>query len=756
MAQYIEVVIPPLDRAYTYALPDENPGQIDIGHKVKVPLGKRWASGYVVARRKCLPPEAAYKVREIENCTANRQVFFPEQLEFFKWIADYYGSDLATVIDAAVPAPAPLKYNKRIVLKTDLSREQRSRVQRQIVDFLRSCGGESTQRDIARKFKNCSAALKKLEQAGVVETRREELTDQHLPAEAVASWAKSKVVLNAAQNAALEAIDASLNKREFRTFLLHGVAGSGKTEVYIEAIRHAAAGGMGSLVVVPEIALTPQLLERFRARLGDEIAVLHSALARRSRWDAWRALLENRNLIAIGTRSGIFAPLRDIGLLVVDEEQDASFKQQEGLRYNARDLAMVLGKLHSCPVVLGSATPALETFHNAAEGKYTCLSLPARPAMIAKVEVELVDLSRIKPWEMPARNVSPRLCEALAETLARNEQAFILYNRRGFASYLQCDTCENVLQCPNCSVTLTYHRENNSLLCHYCSLSSVPPERCPVCAHPADLPPDSDRGSSAGRGRKKEPGRLVQRGAGTEKIYDEIHALFPQARLDRLDRDSVSDHESYRRILDRVRDGTTQILVGTQMIAKGHDLPGVTLVGIADCDVGLHIPDFRAAEKVFHLLTQAAGRAGRSEKPGRVILQTRAVQHPSLIYTASQDFHGFARQELSQRRSMKYPPFSRILRVVASAPQRETGLEVLKELKRRAAHFLAERKSSGVDLLGPAPAPLSKLKTLWRHHLLIKSPRVSELNLMMKFLQAQVPGSKKFRVVFDMDPQDML
>jgi len=736
MNELVNVVIPPLPQPFTYRVPAALLERTAVGSRVEIPFGRRRAVGYVVAAAEAVTaPEPDVTLKEIFEDTELERCFLPEQLEFFTWVADYYGDSLANVIDVAVPPIAVRRYQRTVHLRTPPSEAPRGKLQRAILASLTTGGGSLDYAHLLKIHRGAGTAIRALQSAGIVALDESEILADGISTEAPASWAKDSVVLSSHQATAVDAINSAIDSRSAQPFLLHGVTGSGKTEVYIEAIRHALARGQGALVVVPEIALTPQLIDRFRSRLGDRLAVLHSGLHRRTRWESWRALLEGRCRVAIGARSGIFAPVHDLGLIIVDEEHDGSYKQSDGLRYNGRDLAVVLAHRRSCPVVLGSATPSLESLHHARAGRYRSLELPNRHSDAKPLAVEIIDLNRLKPWEMASPNVSPQLHTAICVALERNEQIFILYNRRGFASYLQCERCETVVECPNCSVTLTYHQRSNELLCHYCALSIVPGEWCTACA--------------------ETPGKLVQRGAGTERIYEELQQLFPATTIDRLDRDAASDLETYKAILGRVRSGATSILVGTQMIAKGHDLPNVTLVGVADCDVGLHMPDFRASERVFQLLTQAAGRAGRGSKPGTVILQTRVPRHPSLMRTMTDDYRGFATDELTVRQELGYPPFTRLLRIVASSQDSREAERYLLELRTRAR---AQIESTGLEVrvLGPSPAPLERLKTSWRWHMILKAASPVHLLKIMKNLRSDPTRSRKLKVTFDMDPQEML
>lgn len=744
MTNLVNIVIPPLGSALTYEVPQTFEERACVGCRVEVPLGKRRTQGYIIGTSsetvRSSEPDKSFQIRAISEGEEPLACFDASQLKFFEWIAEYYGEPLSNVIDVAVPPAVPRKFERYIELIDTRPEKTPAKVQGEFLATLKESGGTLPFDILQRRFKGAQRIVKALAEKGFIRIREEEILDHHLDhAEEVPTWAKASVELNQAQSKSLCEINTALEKHEFKAFVLHGVTGSGKTEVYIEAIRHASEHGLGALIIVPEIALTPQLIDRFRARLGQNIAILHSALHRRSRWDSWRALLEGRCSVAIGARSGIFAPVRNLGLIIVDEEHESSYKQAEGLRYHARDLALVRAKLERCPVVLGSATPSLETYLNAISGKYQLLSLPERPNNGAPLDMQVVDLGKVKPWDMPSKNISPVLAHEIADTLARKEQVFLLYNRRGFASYLQCDSCQSTIDCPNCSVTLTYHKQHNSLQCHYCNLTVVPPQFCSKCK-------GSDETGNAA---------LVQRGAGTEKIYEELQALFPDARLARLDRDAVQDASVYRSILDSVRDGTTDILVGTQMIAKGHDLPGVTLVGIVDCDVGLHMPDFRAGERVFQLLTQASGRAGRGDKPGTVILQTRLPNHNSIKRTQAKDFAGFAQAELAIRKGHAFPPFSRILRILICAPDRNYGMRFVQAL-RSTVQAVIQSRGYEVTVLGPASAPIQKLRALWRWHFLLKATSPSQLNSIMKDVRKSISASTQVRVIFDMDPQDLM
>lgn len=740
MPSFANILVPPLAAPLTYSVPANIDQQVQVGSRVTIPLGKRFTLGFVVSKFSGAPENSQFKIKDIFSEKPVHTCFNQTQLKFFQWIANYYGDSLTNVIDVAIPHFVTPKTDKLISLIPNTAATNLGRLQSKIIAVLKEENSPVSYTELSQKIKGLSSAIKSLEKKNLIQVQTIEAEEQYLDQATAPEWAKTSVDLNEHQSQALEEISTAIEKRNYQPFCLHGVTGSGKTEVYIEAICQALKVGLSSIVIVPEIALTPQLIDRFKARLGNNLAILHSGLNRRFRWESWRALLEGRTKVVIGARSGIFAPTHNLGLIIVDEEHESSYKQSEGLRYNARDLALVRAKLENCSVILGSATPSLETYHHATSQHYKMLTLPARHSTGSNLAISVVDLNKVPPWEMVSKNISPQLAKAISETLIKKQQVFLLYNRRGFASYLQCEKCEAVIECPNCNVTMTYHRSKNQLLCHYCNLNMIPKIYCPSCAC---------------QSKDKEPPKLEQRGAGTEKVFDELAQLFPEAAIARLDRDSVADEAAYREILQRVRNGDTQILVGTQMIAKGHDLPGVTLVGVIDCDVGLHMPDFRAGERVFQLLTQAAGRAGRGSQAGNVILQTRAPKSRSIHFTKEKDFLAFAAEELASRKKLNYPPFTRILRIICSSTDKELAVNTLKQI-RISIDQLGRKQQLPITVLGPTPAPLSKLKTLWRWHVLIKAPGPADLNKIIKEFSVLKYKNKKVRLAFDIDPQDMM
>lgn len=559
--------------------------------------------------------------------------------------------------------------------------------------------------------------------------------------------------LTPAQRAAIDgvAMDA------FQTHLLHGVTGSGKTEVYLQLAARARAAQRSVLLLVPEIALTHQLVTRAQQRFGDAVAVVHSGLAPGQRWDEWRRIARGEARIVVGTRSAVFAPLVDLGLVVVDEEHDAAYKQDEGLRYHGRDLAIVRGMLAGVPVVLGSATPSIESHQQALDGKYRRLSLPERVHGRPLPEVTIVDLRspdgrpvalRVPasgtehsaaptptPSEPDAPFFSPVLLTAMEETLGRGEQTLLFLNRRGFASAMHCLVCGEPAGCPSCSVSLTFHRRRAALLCHHCGYARAAREvACAACKR----------------------GTLVALGLGTERVEAEITRLFPSARVGRLDRDTTTRQGAHRRILEAWAGGALDVLIGTQMVAKGHDVPGVTLVGVLLADVALSMPDFRAGERAFQLLTQVAGRAGRGDRPGRVVVQTYRPTHHSLVAAAAHDYERFAPEEIATRRETEYPPFVRLAVLRFEGPEPDRTGAAADRLVARARTLAAEH---GVLLRGPAPAPLERLRGRYRWQLVLSAAGSRALHTVIHAMQSAWRASsdaRTIRLVVDVDPVSML
>ncbi|MDR2337443.1 MAG: primosomal protein N' [Deltaproteobacteria bacterium] len=823
-----EITIPGLPTTLYYAL-GEKFNQVQIGNEVTIKLGNRTERGWVISllpleqaekkikeqikskknnssRKKLVSgnsyrdsavhtsqigfwtitqnnipevrPRLAGTLKEILDC---QSVMTQKDFVFFKWMSEYYGVPLADIIDNVIPKQQKLKpelkfslTSNALALLQDTNQlakfEKRSPKQAEVLKLLFQ--QINAQAGLCQLNKNFLASqrdqIKSLTKKNLVKIQQVVNFEAELAKCQGAGFIFSAPPqINIHQQTALNYLNQQIEASIFSPTLLFGVTGSGKTEIYIQAILKALQLGKSVLVIVPEIALTPQILDHFKSRLGVPIVVLHSQVGPALRWASWQAILENKIQVAIGARSAIFAPFKNLGLIIVDEEHDSSYKQGNKIYYHGRDVAVMKAKFHDCPVILGSATPSFESLFNVTNNNYKLLELPERATLNPLPQIELVDLTTIRPADMPSTNISPRLNELITNALANQEQVILLYNRRGFASYLQCVSCGNVLQCPNCSVTLTFHKENNSQICHYCGYTVPAPTFCPLCRNPYTTKIELTSSLETDAKKKLEKlesgfGLLKQCGGGTEKVTEELAKLFPQARIARLDKDAIIKKDTYRTILASMRRGEADILVGTQMIAKGHDLPNVTLVGIIDADLGLHFPDFRASEKNFQLITQASGRAGRSEKAGRVVIQTREPKHPTLVAIQKGNFKAFSRYELEYRKSLNYPPYGRLLRVIASSVEAQLAIEYITAVRNMIENYLASNKPDVFSILGPAPAPIQKIDKFYRWHILCKSHSAKLISQVAKLLHTYHNQTRKklkddnLRLTIDVDPMDML
>jgi primosomal protein N' (replication factor Y) (superfamily II helicase) len=654
----------------------------------------------------------------------------------------------------AVPPAEPSVKTRRVVrvIRNPGTLEEREDLfgragrQREAFDLLQASGGAAELAHLTAEEGFSRSVVTGLQEKGLVEVADEEEIRDPFAAEPPRT--PPDLVPTRAQRAALTALTAALDEERPSPFLLQGITGSGKTLVYIELLREVLARGRTGIVLVPEISLTPQTVSRFRAHFGDEIAVLHSGLSDGERYDAWRLLRSGERRVAVGARSALFAPLDRLGLVVVDEEHDGSYKQSEAPRYQARDLAVVRARAHGAVCVLGSATPSLESRHNVDTGKFRRLELPERAGGASLPEVRVVDLREARRkgadkssggagGQGPGAGIfSPGLVEAVEKRLKKGEQVILLLNRRGYSSFVQCRSCGEVERCENCSVSLTYHRVTRRIVCHHCRFEAAAPARCPRCG--------SDD--------------LSFRGVGTEQVERVAVERFPGARIARMDVDTTSGKWAHQRILDRVERREVDILLGTQMIAKGLDFPNVTLVGVVNADVGLHLPDFRASERTFQLLSQVAGRAGRGALGGEVLIQTSMPEHYAVRAAVAHDYEGFAARELEERSRPRYPPHVRLANVVLSSPDQELVVEAAEGaarwLKRKLATGIAGEE---VELVGPAPAPIERLHGRWRWHFLLRteSPRALGLAAHAVVARHRLP-SGDVRLALDRDPVALL
>src|SRR6202790_1117495 len=533
--------------------------------------------------------------------------------------------------------------------------------------------------------------------------------------------------LNLAQQSALKRIKDGVTLRKFSGMLLHGITGSGKTAIYLAAMRAVLEAGRSAILLVPEIGLTPAVAADLHQIFGDEVAILHSALSDRERAEQWHRIKRGQARMVVGTRSAVFAPVADLALIIVDEEHDSSYKQEDTPRYHARDIAVMRAKMANAVVVLGSATPSLESYFNAKKNKYALVELPDRVEERPLPEVEIIDMRQEFQETGHEQVISRKLVEEIKERLDRKEQVMVLLNRRGYSPLVLCRTCGKTLECQNCAIALTHHKREHKMICHYCGYTAPVPKACVHC------------GSEY----------VYFLGAGSEKLEELLHGMFPQARIARLDRDTVRSHQDFERALNALNEGELDLLVGTQMIAKGHDIHGVTLVGVVGADVALGLPDFRAAERTFQLLTQVAGRAGRGQTPGKVVLQTYFQDHYAVQYAAQHDFAGFYDKELQFRAWMHYPPYSAIANVLIRSEKLDEALTWSGELGR----WFEKTRHEGIRVLGPAAAPITRLKRDYRYHFILKSPSREKMNALLRAMLAEAAARKipRTQVIVDVD-----
>ena len=800
---YCDVSLPvPLDQVFTYLLPETLRHRVRTGSRVLAPFGTRKLAGVVLRTHSEPPPSPA---RELLRLLEEEPALDGELLKLGSWIANYYCAPLGEVLRAMTPLAGDLRRGKifsltksgrdaarqlhlneagedpstevlrlldvralsatylaqkvrkaGVVLRSlekkgfveveDVAAERdplRAAAARLRVEFIRRPGNEKPPKperellsylelhpgshnvaELERTLTKASTAARALARRELVKLTVEAVAAPQVPF-------RAPHAMNPHQQAAFDRIGAALDAKQFQTFLLQGVTGSGKTEIYLNTIDRALALGLGALMLVPEIGLTPAMAGQFHHRFGARVAILHSAFHDSERAQEWRRIRSGEARVVVATRSGVFAPVQNLGLIIVDEEHDHSYKQQETPRYHGRDVAIVRARDRSAVVVLGSATPSLESRYNAERGKSERLLLPERVESRPMPVVRVIDTRQEFLETRKQATFSRALIEAVTERLERGEQSMLLLNRRGFSSFMTCRACGERLECPNCSVTLTFHRRDRRMLCHYCNFSSRVPERCPKC--------DSHH--------------IQFLGVGSERVEDELHGAFPRARIARIDRDTTGGKRDYEAILAKFRGHEYDILVGTQMIAKGHDIPNVTLVGIVSADTGLGLPDFRAAERTFQLLTQAAGRAGRGTTPGMVLMQTVNPDHYAIRFAAEQDYEKFYAKEIEFRRLMHYPPFGALANVIVRGTKEEEALARSAELGR-----LLSPPPEGAKILGPAAASLARLKNEYRYQMLIKTSSRKRLNEILGQVRSFAAAEKwnPTSLVIDVDPMTIL
>jgi primosomal protein N' (replication factor Y) len=729
-----------------YAVPEELAEKVVVGSRVTVPLQNRRTNAVVLE----LPRESPHrgKLKEIASLIGSRPMFTPGLLKLARWIGEYYlvqpHQVLRTMLPQAVrEKPGSFITDSHLSLVKEPPPEvweklrHKAPMQARVIDVLRSFKGEATLSQIRRDVPRAATVLKPLLKAGWI--TRSEVRVERDPFQDEEFLPSQALTFTEEQRAAYTRVVAAIESGEkTKPILLHGITGSGKTEVYLQSIARVLERGGTALVLVPEISLTPQTIERFKARFSERrerIAVLHSHLSDGERHDEWFKIHEDRADIVIGARSAIFAPLERLGIIIVDEEHEPSFKQDETPRYHARDLAVVRGSIESCVVLLGSATPSLESFENATAGKYELLKLTQRTDGKTLPLIRIVDmrLERRKGTGTTVANagiLSEKLRAAVTARLEKKEQTILFLNRRGFNTSLSCIACGETVQCQDCSIPMTLHKHENRLVCHVCGSRRLPPPKCPSC---------------------NEPG-LKFAGFGTERVEAVVREVFPQARIARVDTDTIQRKNQLRDLLRDFRAQKLDILIGTQMIAKGLDFPNVTLVGVLNADLALNLPDFRAAERTLQLLVQVAGRAGRGEVKGEVVVQTYAPHSPAVQFSRHNDFEGFVQQELDQRRAFHYPPFTHVV-ILASRGKHQARAEfALQTLHRRLVVDLPE----GVIMGEPAPCALAKSHGQFRYQLLLRTPKIRPLCRHIQQVMQATTLPEDVIVTWDVDPVSLL
>src|SRR5436853_2849982 len=727
-------------RELDYAIPEPLSARVGIGARVRVPFRDRRALATVVA---LLEETNAKGIREIEAVIGEGTTLSEPLLELARWIANYYCSPIEAVMRSLLTqvirrAEVGWKQQQFVEIGSTVTSEtkevlrRRAPRQAELLDELTKTSEPIPVAEILRRLSLNVSTLRALAKRGLVKiTERAVARDPHAGEQFIPG---PELLLNEEQTAAFATIVRAISSsEEAKPILLHGVTGSGKTEIYLQAIRETLTRNRTAIVLVPEISLTPQTVERFKSRFAesqDDVAVLHSHLSEGERHDEWHKVHSGRARIVIGARSAVFAPLKNLGLIVVDEEHETSYKQEEAPRYHARDVAVVRAKMEQCAVLLGTATPSLESYYNATQHKYRLLNLTQRVDACQMPLMRIVDLRLERRKEKVAAILSEKLRSAITARLEKREQTILFLNRRGFSTSLLCSNCGEARNCPNCSVALTFHRGAARLSCHLCGHTAAVPKKCPACSQDT----------------------LIYVGFGTEKVEANAAQLFPDATVRRMDADSMSRKDAYRETLQAFRAGKIDILVGTQMIAKGLHFPNVTLVGIINADLALHMPDFRAGERTFQLLTQVAGRAGRGETPGEVFVQPYTPFSPSIQFARHHDFAGYFEQELEFRERCNFPPFKHaILITVRSAHEGRAKLSA-ETLKRRLSEALPKEFTLG----DATPAPLEKLQGQYRFHILIRGQAIMPLSRLVRETLDKLPFPEDVTVAVDVDPYQLL
>ena len=729
---------------YDYLIPDplsdrDRPEQLcEAGRRVKVPFGRsnRRVVGYCVAlETKSVDPGRLKAVAEVIDAAP---LLSPAMLRLTRWMADHYLCKWGEVLEAVVPAGVRLLAGTRKVLLLSVPEDVRETLgqlklsspqQRKALTHLAASARPLTSAQLADAVGCTAGPIKQLLKKGLIESREKRVRTSEF--DETTPPRETPLKLNEDQQQAFEAIDAALESAQPHGMVLFGVTGSGKTEVYLQAIERVVGYGRQAIVLVPEISLTPQTVRRFRARF-DGVAVLHSHQSHVERHRAWQRIAAGEVQVVVGARSAIFAPTPHLGLIVVDEEHESSFKQDSAPRYHARDVAWQRALAEKIPLILGSATPSLESWQKTERGEFTRLDLPQRVSNRPLPDVVTVDLRDPAHTKFSRGAISRPLHQAMVAALRDEGQVILLLNRRGFSTHIQCPSCGYVAECPACDLSLTFHRQESILRCHYCDYHEPPPNHCPDCQSPA----------------------IRYGGMGTQKLESEVQARFPEHSCVRMDTDSMRVHGSHQRVLDKFAEGEIDILLGTQMIAKGLDFPNVTLVGVINADTALHLPDFRAGERTFQLVAQVAGRTGRGEKGGRVLVQTLSPEHLAIRAAVRHDFELFATEELVTRRQLGYPPFGSMIRLMVRGPVEETARGMAQGIVERLKQEVLGEE--GVRVMGPAAAAIPKLRDHYRFQIQLQAATMLPLQTVVRQATHRLKLPEGLFLAIDVDPWDML
>ncbi len=803
MKEIVEVAVGlPVFKTFHYRIPEKMRDSLQVGMRVLVPFKGRKVTGFSIDLLDQPPKGVEEKLLEVENLLDEAPLIDSPLLHLYRWISEYYLYPLGEVIKTGLPPGLQLKselilnltpegmvsltqgglgsiqekvfkeigrcgkvslkkmlkrfpgevsrpllfswkrkgllhieagiegkevkpkFEKMIQCQGGEPRQPISKKQAEILEYVKE-KGEIPYSELRKRFKSPSRPIEFLQERGLLSLFKREVCRDLSGRSEFKPYPKPEPTSD--QEGVLREILKGIHSRHFSPFLIYGVTASGKTEIYLRAIEEVLTQGRESIILVPEISLTPQLLSRFKDRFGENLALLHSGLGRGERYDQWRKIWKGEVKIAMGARSAIFAPFKNVGIIIVDEEHDPSYKQEEKLKYHARDVAVVRAKQAEATLLLGSATPSLESFYNAEKGKFRLLKLPERIEGKPLPRVEVIDVKK------EGGLLSEKIRIALQKNISEKKQSLLFLNRRGFANFILCPDCGHTFKCPNCSVTLTYHLRDRSLQCHYCDYRIQAPGDCPKC----------------------QCHRLQGMGIGTERLEQEIQSLFPEIRVGRMDRDTTLRRSAHLQILKRLESGNIDILIGTQMIVKGHDFPNVTFVGVVSADLSLHFPDFRSSERTFQLLTQVAGRAGRGEVFGEVVIQTFNPDHYSILRAKDHDYLGFYQEEIQFRKALEYPPFSRLInfRLVGNSEKKTKAMA--EEIGKIGQSLLKKGYGKGIAILGPSPAPFSKMRGKFRWQMLAKGKSAPWLHQFAKALASsmEVPlKGKGVNLDIDVDP----